>query len=347
MSGSASDKTEPPTPKRIRDARKKGQVAKSKEVVSAAIIVSLLFYFLGTTDYYLELFRDLFAFPYWLGEVPFSQLLDETVNKAFELGVAMIAAPVGIALVMAIASSFAQVGTLFAAESVKPDIKKVNPATAVKNIFSKKNLVELLKSLAKISILGVAVAYVIWQGMPSLMLVPSCGLDCLMPTFGNLFRELVNYVALAFIIVAVADFAFQKADYIKGLKMSKDEIKREFKESEGSPEIKSRRRSLFQEIINSQEVSNVRRSSVVVANPIHLAVGLQYDSGKTPLPVVTLKEQGLNAQRVVAIAEQEDIPVMINVPLARSLMDDADVDQYIPDDLIRPVAEVLRLLGEL
>ena len=347
MSESASDKTEPPTPKRIRDSRKKGQVAKSKEVVSAAIIVALLFYFLGVTDYYLALFRDLFAFPYWVGEVPFVQVYDQVVTKAFELGLAMIAAPVGIALFMAIASSFLQVGALFAAESVKPDIKKISPAKAVKNIFSRKNFVELLKSLFKIGILGVAVAYVIWQGMPNLMRVPACGLDCLMPTFGAMFRELVNYVALAFIAVAVADYAFQKADYIKGLKMSKDEVKREYKESEGSPEIKSRRRSLFQEIVSSQETSNIKRSSVVVANPIHLAVGLQYDSGKTPLPVVTLKEQGLNAQRVVAIAEQENIPVMINVPLARSLMSDADVDQYIPDDLIRPVAEVLRVLGDL
>lgn len=347
MSGSASDKTEPPTPKRLRDSRKKGQVAKSKEVVSAAIIVSLTFYLIGATDYYMELFRDLFNFPYWVDQVPFVQAYDQMVTKAFQLGLAMIAGPIGIAVVMAVASNFAQVGALFAAESVKPDLKKLNPGKALKNIFSKKNLVELLKSLVKIGVLGVAVAYVIWQGLPNLMRVPACGLGCLMPTFGVLFAELINYVALAFILVAVADYAFQKMDYIKGLKMSKDEVKREYKESEGSPEIKGRRRSLFQEIVNSQETSNIKRSSVVVANPVHLAVGLQYESGKTPLPVVTLKEQGLNAQRVVAIAEQEDIPVMINVPLAHSLMADADVDQYIPDDLIRPVAEVLRLLGEL
>lgn len=347
MSGSASDKTEPPTPKRLRDARKKGQVAKSKEVVSAAIIVSLLFYLTGAADYYLEQFRDLFNFPYWVEQATFAEAYDEMVTKAFRLGLAMIAAPIGIAVTMAVASSFAQVGALFAAESIKPDLKKLNPGKALKNIFSKKNLVELLKSLVKIGVLGAAVTYVIWQGLPNLMRVPACGLDCLLPTFGALFGELIYYVALAFVLVAIADYAFQKMDYIKGLKMSKDEVKREYKESEGSPEIKSRRRSLFQEIVNSQETSNVKRSSVVIANPIHLAVGLQYESGKTPLPVVTLKEQGLNARRVVAIAEQENIPVMINVPLAHSLMSDADVNQYIPDDLIRPVAEVLRLLGEL
>lgn len=347
MSGSASDKTEPPTPKRLRDARKKGQVAKSKEVASAAIIVALLFYLMGNADYYLEQFRDLLAFPAWVDTVPFAQAYDEMVAKAFKLGVAMIAFPVGIALVMAIAANFAQVGVLFSAESIKPDLKKLSPGHALKNIFAKKNLVELIVSLVKISVLGIAVAHVIWQGMPNLMRVPACGLSCLMPTVGALFGELINYVALAFIIVAAADYAFQRREHIKGLKMSKDEVKREYKESEGSPEVKSRRRSLFQEIVSSQEVSNVRRSSVIVANPVHIAVGLQYESGRTPLPVVTLKEQGLNAQRVVAIAEQEDIPVMVNVPLAHSLMADADVDRYIPDDLIRPVAEVLRLLADM
>ena len=156
--------------------------------------------------------------------------------------------------------------------------------------------------------------------MPSLIGVMHCGVGCLMPVLGALFTELVIYVSLAFIVVAVADFAYQKFSYIQGLKMSKDEVKREYKESEGNPEIKSRRRSLFQEIISSQETSNIRRSSVIVANPVHLAVGLFYERDRTPLPVVTLKEQGLNARRVVAIAEREDVPVMVNVPLAQSLM---------------------------
>ena len=347
MSGSSSDKTEPPTPKRLRDARKKGQVAKSKEVVSAAIVVSLLFFFIVSADYYLGLFRDLFDSPLWLEQVTFEEAFDDTVKKAFTLAISLIAPPVGIALAMGVFANFAQVGTLFAPETIKPDLKKVNPANALKNIFSKKNLVELLKSLVKIGVLGLAVAHVVWTGMPSLMGVVHCGLGCLMPVLGALFTELVIYVSLAFILVAVADYAFQKLSYINGLKMSKDEVKREYKESEGNPEIKSRRRSLFQELVNSQETSNIRRSSAIVANPVHLAVGLYYEKDRTPLPVVTLKEQGLNAQRVVAIAEREDVPIMVNVPLAHSLMSDANLNQYIPNELIAPVAEVLRLVRSL
>ena len=347
MSGSSSDKTEPPTPKRLRDAREKGQVAKSKEVVSASIIVSLLFYFCVADDYYLRLFRDLFDSPIWLEQVTFQEAFDDTVRKAFTLAISLIAPPVGIALVVGVFANFAQVGALFAVEAIKPDLNKVNPANALKNIFSKKNLVELLKSLVKIAVLGAAVTHVVWTGMPSLIGIVHCGPGCLMPVLGALFTELVIYVSLAFIVVAVADYAFQKMSYIQSLKMSKDEVKREYKESEGSPEIKARRRSLFQELISSQETSNVRRSSVIVANPVHLAVGLYYEKGRTPLPVVTLKEQGLNARRVVAVAEREDVPVMVDVPLARSLMSDAKLNQYIPNELIAPVAEVLRLLRSL
>ena len=347
MSGSSSDKTEPPTPKRLRDARKKGQVAKSKEVVSASIIVSLLFFFCVADDYYLRLFRDLVESPLWLEQVTFQEAFDDTVRKAFTLGVSLIAPPVGIALAMGVFANFAQVGALFAVEAVKPDLKKINPAGTLKNIFSKKNLIELLKSLVKIAVLGTAVTHVVWTGIPSLIGVVHCGLPCLMPVLGALFTELVIYVSLAFIVVAVADYAFQKMSYIQGLKMSKDEVKREYKESEGNPEIKARRRSLFQELLNSQETSNIRRSSVIVANPVHFAVGLFYEKGRTPLPVVTLKEQGLNAQRVVAIAEREDVPVMVDVPLAHSLMSEAKLNQYIPNELIAPVAEVLRLLRSL
>ena len=347
MNGSSSDKTEPPTPKRLRDARNKGQVAKSKEVVSAAILVSLLFFFSVSHDYYLGLFRDLFDSPIWLQQVTFAEAFDDTVRKAFTLAISLIAPPVGIALAMGVFANFFQIGALVTFEPVKPDLKKVNPANNLKNIFSKKNLVELLKSLVKIAVLGTAVAHVVWTGMPSLIGVVHCGVGCLMPVLGALFTELVIYVSLAFIVVAVADFAYQKFSYIQGLKMSKDEVKREYKESEGNPEIKSRRRSLFQEIISSQETSNIRRSSVIVANPVHLAVGLFYERDRTPLPVVTLKEQGLNARRVVAIAEREDVPVMVNVPLAQSLMTDAETNRYIPNELIGPVAEVLRLVRDL
>ena len=321
-------------------------MAKSKELVSAFIVVLVLFYIDLGARYYLALFRELFDFPAWIGQLTFEQALDAFGEKAFTLSIALCGPPVGIALLVGVFVNYVQIGALFAPKAAKPDIKRINPATSLKNIFSTKNLVELVKSVLKIVVLGTAVTYVLWKGLPSLVAIYHCGIGCVMEVLGALFREMAIYVSLAFMIVAVADYAFQKRDHIKNLRMTKDEVKRDFKESDGDPEMKGRRKSLFMEIMNTHEVANVRRSSIVIANPVHLAVGLYYDDRTTPLPVVTLKEQGLNARRVVAIAEREGVPVMVNVPLARSLTAEAQTDRYIPHDLVAPVAEVIRMLRD-
>ncbi len=346
MNRPSSEKTEPPTPRRLREARKEGQVAKSKEMVSAIILVLLLFYFDFGSEYYLHLLRELLDFPAWIGQLTFAQALDAMGTKAMILSLAILGPPVGISLIAGILVNFLQIGALFAPKAAKPDAKRVNPLTSLKNIFSRKNLVELIKSIVKILILSTVVTFVIWKGMPALAAILHCGLECLLAVLGSMFREMAIYVSLAFLIVAIADYSFQKRAHIKELRMTKDEVKRDFKESEGDPEMKGRRRSLFMEIMSTQETANVRRSNLILANPVHVAVGLYYEKNVTPLPVVTLKEQGMNARRIVGIARREGIPVVVNPPLARSLLADAHLDRYIPRDLVAPVAEVLRLLHD-
>ncbi len=343
MSGS-DDKTEQPTAKRLRDARKKGQVAKSKDVPSAAVIVLLMLFLWYASDYYMDKLEQLLNLPIWLESVPFASAFNDLVREVLQLGLAMVLPVVGLAALAGILGNFFQVGVLFAPEAVKPDLKKLNPGAALKNIFSKKNAIELLKSMVKISIMTYLIGYVIWTHAPSLLRIPYCGIDCVFVTLELALLDVIVYASMAFIIVAALDYAFQKFEYIKGLKMSKDEIKREYKESEGDPQIKSRRRQLFLEIVSSQQTSNIKRSSLIVSNPTHVAVGLYYEQEKTPLPIVTLKEQGLHALRVIEIAEKEGVPVMQNIPLAHSLLEECDLDNYIPDTLIAPVAEVLRLV---
>ena len=342
MSGS-DDKTEQPTAKRLRDARKKGQVAKSKDVPSAAVIVVVMLFLWGASGYYMDKLEQVLNLPIWIGSVPFEKALSDVVRELFVLALSMVLPVVGLAALAGVLGNFFQVGALYAPEAVKPDLKKINPGAALKNIFSKKNAVELLKSTVKIAIMTYLIGRVIWVHAPSLLRIPYCGIDCLFLTLEEALLDVIVYTSMAFIIVAALDYAFQKFDYIKGLKMSKDEIKREYKESEGDPQIKGRRRQLFMEIVSSQQSSNVKRSSLIVSNPTHVAVGLYYAREKTPLPVVTLKEQGLHALRVIEIAEKEGIPVMQNIPLAHSLLE-CDLDAYIPDTLIGPVAEVLRLV---
>ena len=180
--------------------------------------------------------------------------------------------------------------------------------------------------------------------LASLLRIPACGLDCVAPVSGLMLRQLMLVCAVGFLAIAVADYAFERHQHYKQLRMSKDEVKREYKEMEGSPEIKSKRRQFHQELQSSNLRADVRRSSVIVANPTHVAIGIRYRRGETPLPLVTLKHTDALALRVRRIAEEEGIPVLQRIPLARALLRDGNVDQYIPADLIQATAEVLRWL---
>jgi len=252
-----------------------------------------------------------------------------------------------LVVVVAILAYFFQYGLLFAFESLKPDLKKLNPAQGIKKIFSVKNLFEFLKSIIKIVFLSILLYLVIRNSLVDLLKIPHCGLDCIPLVLGTLLKHLAINAAFAYIIIAAFDYAFQKFQFIKQLKMTKDEVKREYKEMEGNPEIKGKRRQLHQELMSQNMVNSVKRSTVVVTNPTRIAIALEFTEGQTPLPVVRAKGENLIAKRIVEIAQQEGIPIMENVPLARALHEQSAVDQYIPADLIEAVAEVLRWVEQV
>ena len=245
---------------------------------------------------------------------------------------------------MVVLSHVGQYGFLLSLDSVKPDLKKINPVEGAKKIFSIRSLVEFLKSTLKVALLSLLVWLTLQGNLASLLRIPACGLDCVAPVSGLMLRQLMLVCAVGFLAIAVADYAFERHQHYKQLRMSKDEVKREYKEMEGSPEIKSKRRQFHQELQSSNLRADVRRSSVIVANPTHVAIGIRYRRGETPLPLVTLKHTDALALRVRRIAEEEGIPVLQRVPLARALLRDGNVDQYIPADLIQATAEVLRWL---
>ena len=164
---------------------------------------------------------------------------------------------------------------------------------------------------------------------------------------GAAVGELLLYSAGAFAVVAAVDYLYQRYKWTNDHKMSIDEVKREYKESEGDPMIKSQRKQLHREMINQNTVSNVRKAKVLVTNPTHYAVALDYDKDKTPLPVILAKGEGWLAQRMIAAAKEEGIPIMRNVPLAQALYREGTENAYIPRDLIGPVAEVLRWVESL
>ena len=345
--GGGGEKTEQPTPKRLRDAREKGQVAKSNELVSTAMIIALFGYLWMNGDLVIEQLKELIIAASVFEGNDFLFELERIGWSIFKLSLHVLAPILIVAVVTAIASNYVQVGTLFSLEAVKPSLSKINPAKKLKQMFSKKNLFEFGKSLLKVVFLSLLIYMVIKNNVPLLLQLPHCNLDCILPVLGHLLKQLIIYTALAFIIVAALDFTFQKFQHIKELKMTKEEVKREYKEMEGSPEIKSRRRSMHHELLNSQVESEVKRSSVIVTNPTRVAVGLYYEEEETALPIVTIKGENLRAEQIIKIAKREGIPVMQNIPLARNLMASANPYEYIPSDLIEPVAEVLRLVRDL
>lgn len=346
MSG---EKTEQPTPKRLSDARKKGQVSSSKDLVSAALVVLMFALLWGASGFYLDKLRELILLPtVFIGsDMPFYLALEQIFDGLIVLFLQMITPPLVLAVVVGIAAHLGQFGFLLAFESLKPDLNKLNPGKGIKKIFSIKNLVELFKSILKIALLTILFYQVISDNLANLLKLPGCGLSCVSPLLGALMLDLMLYASFGFILIAAADFAFQRFQFTKEMRMSKQEVKQEYKEMEGDPRIKGKRRQLHQELMMQNTASAVKRSTVVVTNPTHIAIALEYREGETPLPIVRAKGEHLMAQRIIEIARAEGIPVMENVPLARALHEQSQVDQYIPSDLIEAVAEVLRWVAQL
>lgn len=340
----SAEKTEQPTAKKLRDARRQGQVVKSKEIVSSALILSLVALLMGFSDYYLEHLGKLLLLPAEYIDLPFRQALETILENLLRELLYLLAPVLLVAALVVVLSHVGQYGFLLSLDSVKPDLKKINPVEGAKKIFSIRSLVEFLKSTLKVALLSLLVWLTLQGNLASLLRIPACGLDCVAPVSGLMLRQLMLVCAVGFLAIAVADYAFERHQHYKQLRMSKDEVKREYKEMEGSPEIKSKRRQFHQELQSSNLRADVRRSSVIVANPTHVAIGIRYRRGETPLPLVTLKHTDALALRVRRIAEEEGIPVLQRVPLARALLRDGNVDQYIPADLIQATAEVLRWL---
>lgn len=342
-----SEKTEQPTPKKIRDAREKGQVAQSKEVVSSLLLIAIFAFFWGMSDFYISKFKDLLLLMDQIYHVDFRKALGDMTTAILIIGVKMVLPILALVFFVTIVSTMAQIGPLISFESIKPDIKKINPVEGAKKIFSKKSLFEVLKSTIKIVFLGGLIYYLIVSHINDFLEIPSCGMTCALPFVGAIMLKLFLYSSMVFLIIAAADFIFQKAQHTKQLMMSKDEVIREYKETEGDPQIKGKRKQIHQEMLNDEIKPRVKASSAIVTNPTHVAVGIYYEKGEVDLPVVTIMDTDERAQMIKKIAKEEGIPIMENIPLARGLLAAADVNEYIPSEFIKPVVEVLKWVEKI
>jgi len=348
MADEGGEKTEMPTPKKLREARQKGQVCTSKDIVSTAILVVTLAVS-GTmaaalTDDTANLIRYIGL---RIGENDLFSIREACkfglyVVLKFSFLFAVLAA------VAALVANVVQIGFIFTFEPLKPDLKKINPAEGAKKIFCRKNLFEFCKNVVKIVFLGYLIYRLVLRSVP--VLLPMCygTLDTVNEGLGGILKDLAAYAAFGYVVIAAVDWIFQKKNFTKQMMMTKDEVKREYKEMEGSQEVKQAQRQFRNEILQGEPPARaVKKADVVVTNPTHYAVGLRYRTDEAPLPKVVCSGMDSVAKEIREAAVREGIPVMENVELARALHAKVKVDEFIPVDLVEPVAEVLKLVKAL
>ena len=344
MSG---EKTEQPTQKRLREAREKGDVAKSQDVAPALTVLALVVYFVAKGG-------DIFARLQEMGNtvflsfgLPFEESLGIVFAAVGGTALDIIAPIVGLVMGAALIANLGQVGLLISFKAAMPKMDNLSPSKWFKKVFSIKNAVDFLKNILKVTVLGFTSWLVLSNHLRELFWIPGGNIKSFWAVLGSTVTDLTVSVAGIFCVIALFDYLFQRWQYTKQHKMSKDEVKREYKEMEGDPHIKGKRKQLHQEMISQNTLNNVRKAKVLVTNPTHFAVALDYEKGRTPIPIITAKGEGLLAKRMIEIAKEEGIPIMQNVPLARNLFQNGTENSYIPQDLIGPVAEVLRWVQSL
>lgn len=348
MSG---EKTEKPTEKRLRDARKKGQVSKSQDLTSALMLISavLIFWLSGTlmASVLVKTMRTgIENAGSFTGTLTRERAGDALFQAVLDMGYAL--APLFIFLfVGAFLFNYIQVGSLFAFEGVKPDLNKLNPAEGFKQKFLKsKPYVELGKTLLKSIITFTVVGWVLYAEIPHIIALSSQETGAIVSYTFSLILRIGFYVGMLFLGLAVGDFFLQRFLFLNQMKMSKQEVKQEYKESEGDPLIKWMRKSMHREILAQSSVAAVKTADVVVVNPTHVAVALKYDRENMGAPTVVAKGADLIAKQIRELAKKSDVPLMRDIPLARTLYE-LEIDSEIPEELFETVAEVLRWVYSL
>lgn len=343
MPDTAQERTEKATPRKIRRARREGQVARSTEMNSVIVISFgfLTIYLLGPILFnnIVSLMRESFV------QAPLVTLNPTSMPGLFTHRIFTYAAIVGpmiLALaVFAYAINVSQTGFMFSPKSLEPKIERFDIVKGFKRLVSKRSMVEMLRDVIKIILISIVAYYTISGWLPRMMMLGDAGIGDYAAMLGKLSLILAIKISVVFLIVAAFDLAFQRYDYAKNLKMTKQEVREELKETEGNPQLKGRIRQVQREMARQRMMTEIPKADVVVTNPTHIAVALKYDPREMSAPMVVAKGQRLIAEKIKEIAREHGVPVVENRPLAQSLFKLVDVGNYIPNTLYRAVAEVL------
>ncbi len=349
MAGNAQDRTEQATPRRIQEARRKGQVSRSIDLTGALCLMAMVALLYAIKD---QFFLDLQSYMTWyFSQVAHLPAMEKNPVEVFTQAAMFIFKLLvpffAVAITVVLGSNMAQVGFLFSTEPIRPKVTNLNPFSGLQRMFSMRSIVELSKSIFKFTVIGGITYYLIKANLGTLLLVfhrPP----------GGIYQAIIGFIltvgwwgALAYLALALLDLMYQRYDHKKSLKMTKQEVKEEFRQSEGDPLVKSKQREMRRSISLNKVISEVPQATVVITNPTHLAVALLYRQGEMAAPKVTAKGAGRMAERIKEIARENDVPVIENKELARFLYQNVEVDQEIVLEVYQAVAEILALVYRL
>lgn len=345
MSDEDSEKSEEPTSRRLDKAREEGNVPYSQDLgnwvslFTAAMLFALAAPMLARSlanilKRFLDLAYDIPVNKSAIGHFLLLQFID--VLKVLSL-------PLAALMFVGVAQKVAQHGIAFSTKPFEMDITKLSPIKGAKKFLTLKQYVEFIKNILKVTLAGVIAYFILKPEVKKLMDMPQLFLGDIMTIMRLLIIKILAAILAAYLIVAIADFAYQRYTYIQQLKMTKHEIKEEYKETEGDPAIKSRIRQIRMERMRTMLSQTVPESDVIITNPTHFAIALQYNMGM-PAPKLLAKGQDELALKIREIAAEHKIPIIENPPLARELYAEVDIDQFIPSKFFKAVAEIISFI---
>ncbi|MGG0738014.1 flagellar biosynthesis protein FlhB [Niallia taxi] len=339
----SGEKTEKATPKKKQDTRKKGQVAKSQDINTALVLIAVFAVLNFAGGSILKGIVSLMNFS--LNDLMLMELTEHNIKSIFiEIlkQTAIILSPIlAAAMIAGVIANYIQVGVLFTTEPIKFKLEKINPLSGLKRMFSIRSIVELLKSILKITVIGIVTFAILWNKLEQILLLSQKSIGAALITIAKLTVQMGLVGSGALLFLALFDYLYQKYDYEKNIRMSKQDIKDEYKNVEGDPLIKSKIKQRQREMAMRRMMQDVPTADVVITNPTHYAICLKYDEDKYDAPYVVAKGVDFLAQKIKLIAKEHEVITVENRPLARALYSQVDVGDIVPEEFFKTVAEIL------
>ena len=346
--GDTQDKTEKPTSKKLADSRQKGNVAQSREIPSVLVLAAGMgvLFFSGSwiCQRLIALMRGIYLQAGTMTVV--TESMSHLLWELFYATVVLVAPLMLFVMIAGLSGNIIQFGFLLTGEKLTPDLTKLNPVAGLKKLFSLRSLVEMVKSILKLIIIGGVAYLVIRRYLDQITGLMALSVGGIVAFIGNSAFQVCLYTCMVLFVLAILDFAYVKWQHVEDLKMTKQEVKDEYKQREGDPAVKARIRSVQRQMARQRMMEAVPDATVVITNPTHLAIAIRYEEGMIA-PTVVAKGAGYVAQKIKAIAVENDVTLVENKPLARTLFKSTEIGDFIPADLYRAVAEVLAYVYRL